>query len=135
MKIRNLAATLLTITLTLGVSQAVHADPNPPGKPEPQECTVELHRVTLDKEHYCAGDLLNVFDEIGELSGVGNNPGRDELNLQSKVCAADNKLHVEPPKPPKTENAIDKLKDIEMRPLNLMSAIMCKTLTTMASRS
>jgi hypothetical protein len=105
MKIRNLAATLLTVTLSLGVSQAVQADPNPdpPGKPDPQECTVTLH-ILLPEDHACASKLFAVWEAIDELPDIGNNPGRDRLNLQSKVCAADNKLHVDPPK---TEDAIE----------------------------
>ena len=112
MKICNLAVTLLTVTLILGVSQAVHAGPNPPGKPERQTCTLPLHTVIVAADpHACITELIDVWDAIARLPDVEYVPGRDELNLQSKVCAADNKLHAIPPK---TQNAIDKLEDIKL---------------------
>jgi hypothetical protein len=107
MKVRDLAATLLCITLTLGLSQAVHADPNPnpPGKPPPQTCALPLHTVILAGDHDCVEELVEVWNAIDDLPD-----GRDETNLKLKVCAADNKLHIDPPK---TQDAIDKLINIK----------------------
>lgn len=111
MKIRDLAATLLTVTLTLGVSQAVQADPNRPGPPDPElDCSLPVqHAVILPSDHICIEELLEVFKEIANSSDANVNP-RDKSRLQSKVCAADDKLEVTPI--PKFADARQKLDDI-----------------------
>jgi hypothetical protein len=111
MKVRDLVATLLCITLTLGLSQAVHADPNRPGPPDPEiDCqTLIFHTLIGPQEHICIAELLTVFNTIGNASDDDVNP-RDKSRLQSKACAADDKLEVTPV--PKFADAHKKLDDL-----------------------
>ena len=101
MKIRNLAAMLLTLSLSLVAAQSALAKPPSPGTPS---CV--LTELSHDA-HGCRVALLTVFDAIA--GGMSVN-ARDESKLQSKVCSADDKLEVLPS--PKTDDAIQKLQDI-----------------------
>jgi len=106
MKIRNLVATLLTMTLSLGAFQAAIAVPPGPPDPDPGEPPCNLN-VPPHDDHACRAQLNGLFLTIGGADSVNL---RDESKLQSKVCAADEKLHVTPS--PKTGDAIQKLADI-----------------------
>lgn len=111
MKIRDLAATLLTVILTLGVSQAVHADPDRPGPPDPKEhCDLPKRHESLIN-HICVIALLEVFNTIEDASNVNVN-ARDKSTLQSKVCDADDKLEVIPTPDRKFDDAVQKLTDV-----------------------
>ena len=102
MKIRNLAAMLLTLSLTLAAAQSALA-----GKPAdpPPTLACDLTKEDLHA-HKCRVELNGVAYAIG---GAELND-KDAPRLQSKLCAADNKLHVTPT--PKTSDAIQKLQDI-----------------------
>jgi hypothetical protein len=78
MKVRDLAATLLTVTLTLGVSQAVQADPDRRGPPDPElDCSLPVrHAVISLTDHICIEELLEVFNTIGDASQVMPTPDR-----------------------------------------------------------
>ena len=102
MKIRNLAAMLLTLSLTLAASHSALAKGPPPPTTVSCNLTLEIHG-----EHDCRVELLSVFDEIAGAMSVNI---RDESKLLSKVCAADDKLHVMPSA--KTSDAIKKLQNI-----------------------
>ena len=105
MKIRNVAAMLLTVCLTLAASQSALAggpDNKPPSDKPPAPLTCNLN----DHTHACTADLLGVAYAIN----WADLNDKDASRLQSKLCAADNKLHVMPT--PKTSDAIQKLQDI-----------------------
>jgi hypothetical protein len=104
MKIRNLAAMLLTLSLSMAASQSALA--GKPTDPPPPTLTCDLTDEVLH-EHGCRVELLDVFYAIGGAMSVSD---RDESKLKSKVCAADNKLHIMPT--PKTDDAIQKLQNI-----------------------
>lgn len=99
MKIQKLAALLLTIPLSLAASQSAVANPN-------STPTCDLAKRDHNA-HGCLVELLAVFDVIGGAMSVS---AKDEPKLQSKVCAADDKLEVTPS--PKTADAIKKLENI-----------------------
>lgn len=103
MKIRNLAAMLLTLSLSLVAAQYALAEK--PTKPRPPPTLT----CVLDESHdaHCGVELQAVFYAIGGAMSVSD---RDESRLKSKVCAADNKLHTMPT--PKTDDSIQKLQDI-----------------------
>jgi hypothetical protein len=113
MKVRDLAATLLTVTLTLGVSQAVQADPDRRGPPDPElDCSLPVrHAVISLTDHICIEELLEVFNTIGDASPDNINL-RDQSRLQSKVCAADDKLEVMPTPDRKFDDAVKKLNEV-----------------------
>jgi hypothetical protein len=108
MKIKSIVGNLLTITLMLGLSQSVFAGSNDRGPPAPDsgEPPCDLS-IKLHADHECRAQLATVFYTIGGADSVYS---RDESKLQSKVCAADSKLHVEPVA--KTDDAVQKLQDI-----------------------
>ena len=106
MKIRNLTAMLLTMTLSLGASQAVLAGGNPHTDDPPPTFECDLSEsVTFDHPHLCRGALYTVVMTIRGADLTA----KDSAQLQSKVCAADSYLHSNKDK---TDNAIQKLGDI-----------------------
>jgi len=111
MKIRNLMTMLLTMTLSLGASQAALAgNPHTDTPPPTFQCDLtELNAGNHD--HDCRVELHIVFDTIG--GAVLTN--KDEAQLKSKVCAADSYLHLSKDK---TDNAIQKLGDITTKVFN-----------------
>jgi hypothetical protein len=95
MKIRNLATTLLTITLSLGASQAALAE----------DFTTHGH---------LCGDQLNTV--VAQIAATEFAQPAEVGRLQSKVTAADGKLHVGKP-----DDAYYKLEDITSKVLSLLS--------------
>jgi len=110
MKIHNLAATLLTMILSLGAFQAALAE-NPHGDVRPPvfDCGLPLIKHT----HACASQLSILFNTIfyAEFANA-----RDRDRLQSKVCAADGELHASKP-----DDAYYKLENITNKVNNLLS--------------
>jgi hypothetical protein len=100
MKIRNLAAMLLTLSLTLAASQSALAGKPSDKPPPPLTCNLNDHT------HACITELRGVSYAI-DWATLND---KDASRLQSKLCAADNKLHVTPTA--KTIDAIQKLQDI-----------------------
>lgn len=100
MKARTFAGALLAVTLMLGFSQVTLAKGPPPA--DGPTCS-DLGDATAH-DHACRIELLAVFDTIGGAWSV--NP-RDESKLQSKVCAADDKVEID-----KTDDAVKKLQNI-----------------------
>lgn len=105
MKIRNLAAMLLTLSLSLAA--APYALAEKPTDPPPPPSTPSCDMTESSHDAHCGLALLTVFDAIADGMSVST---RDESKLQSKVCSADDKLEVSPF--PKTGDAIQKLQDI-----------------------
>ena len=112
MKLRNLAATLLAMTLSLGAFQAAFASP-PPGNPPVFLCNLSDTPTSVrefhDEAHDCRIELHAVILAIIGLDGLST---RDVDRLTSKVCAADGYLHLDKDK---TLNANQKLGDVSFK--------------------
>lgn len=98
---KTIFAKTLALTAFVMLAGAQTALAGPPD-PDPVPCEDLGSHV-----HDCAAQLSVVFNTIGGALSVSD---RDESKLQSKVCAADDKLHIEPV--PKTDDAILKLQNI-----------------------